>query len=111
MICVVYSSVASDFVDEEDVQKILTRAEVHNAKTGITGALVYDGRRFCQLLEGNDDAVTSMFDDIMKDARHGDIKVMAQMEVADRRFPGWAMLRVEEPEFQTMLEGLAIRPD
>ncbi len=111
MICLVYSSVASGAVDEAEVEKILTSAEIGNAKVGITGALVYDGRRFCQLLEGDAAAVTKTFGTIKNDKRHEQIEVMAQATVSDRRFPGWAMLRVEEAEFQTMMDGLAATPD
>ena len=106
MICVIYASKAHDDVTEEEVQKILTSAEIKNAKLGVTGALVYDGRRFCQLLEGDEDGVTTVFDHIRKDRRHSEIDVITKQPIKDRRFPGWAMLQVEEAEFKTMLDGL-----
>lgn len=106
MICVIYASKAHDTVTDEEVDKILTSAEIKNAKLGVTGALVFDGRRFCQLLEGDEDGVSEVFDHIRKDTRHCDIDVIARQPIRDRRFPGWAMVQVDETEFKTMLDGL-----
>ena len=106
MFCVVYSSVAKPGTTEQDVDDIVEYAEAANSRNRITGALVFDGERFCQLLEGEKDKVMDTLERIYSDTRHSDIAVIGSTPVTDRRFPGWAMLRIEREEFETVVSGL-----
>jgi Sensors of blue-light using FAD len=45
-------------------------ARHRNAQLSLTGVLLFDGHRFCQLLQGPELAVQAMMPDIARDRRH-----------------------------------------
>jgi hypothetical protein len=52
------------------VSHIITMSRVANEARGLTGALVFDGEYFCQLLEGEEAQVVALMDRIAADPRH-----------------------------------------
>jgi Sensors of blue-light using FAD len=58
-----------------------------NAECGLTGVLLFDGHRFCQLLEGPADSVAQLRQSIAKDPRHEFMTVLV-----DRPQAGSALL-------------------
>ena len=52
------------------VSDIITMSRVANAARGLTGALIFDGEYFCQLLEGDEAQVVGLMDRIATDPRH-----------------------------------------
>ena len=57
----------------------------------VTGALVFTGKNFAQVLEGRREAVEELMQSINKDERHRDVDVVAVDEIKERRFPGWSL--------------------
>ncbi|MEM7473259.1 MAG: BLUF domain-containing protein [Pseudomonadota bacterium] len=106
MYCVVYSSDARPGTTSEDVAKIIEQAEAANGRSEITGALVFDGDRFCQLLEGEKQHVKRTMERIRHDMRHSNIKIIGATQTIARRFPGWSMVQIEGVEFEEVLEAL-----
>ena len=60
----------------EVVKEIVEAARRHNPAHGITGALLFDGERFCQLIEGDEPAVCTLMGNIARDPRHTDVKLL-----------------------------------
>jgi hypothetical protein len=60
----------------EVVKEIVNAARRNNPAHGITGALLFDGERFCQLIEGDEPAVRALMDNIARDTRHTDVKLL-----------------------------------
>jgi hypothetical protein len=59
---------------EYDAFTAICRSSRHrNAALGVTGVLLFDGHRFCQLLQGPAPAVQTLMADIARDARHEQI--------------------------------------
>ena len=58
------------------VKEIVTVSRQRNPARGITGALLFDGEHFGQLLEGPEQMVRSLVDRIGRDARHTDMRVL-----------------------------------
>ncbi|KQT50198.1 blue light sensor protein [Aureimonas sp. Leaf454] len=81
--------------DEADfaaqVASILEASRRNNETVGITGALLFNGGVFAQVLEGPLDAVEATFERIQQDARHGDVSLLALEPIAQRSFGNWAM--------------------
>ena len=73
------------------VAEILARSQAHNAHVGVTGALLFNGGCFAQVLEGRRDAVEATFERIQRDPRHRDVAVLQCEPVAERGFPHWSM--------------------
>ena len=78
----------------EEVDAILATSARNNPARGITGLLLFNGRNFLQLLEGEDFAVTSLMETITADPRHAGVSVLDRRKIAARTCPDWAMKRV-----------------
>ena len=103
---IIYISNARPGTSRDDVADIVEQAEAANSRKRITGALAFDGLRFCQLLEGQQEAVMTTFARISEDPRHTDVEVLGSDAITERRFPGWSMVEVEHSEFSGIIDGL-----
>lgn len=70
---------------------ILRQARANNGLNGVSGLLWTDGRRYLQVLEGPPEAVSVIFDVIAADARHEEVRVLADTMEPTRLFADWAM--------------------
>ena len=102
---VVYCSRASEGVDETEVQRIVTSAQIWNQKHQITGLLVFGSGIFFQWLEGPRERVISLVALLRTDRRHGGFVVLDEVEeVRERLFPDWGMERVGSEHIREVLE-------
>ena len=76
---------------EKAVAKIMAASQRNNADAGVTGALMFNGGAFAQILEGPRVSVEKTFERIQQDARHSDVAVLQCAPVQDRGFPNWSM--------------------
>ncbi|MGE0222214.1 MAG: BLUF domain-containing protein [Acetobacteraceae bacterium] len=80
----------------EELRDILAVARTFNARAGITGALLFSGERFAQVLEGPRQAVLTLMDHIRCDRRHHDVVILQEGYVAVRNFGSWSMAFMDE---------------
>lgn len=106
MIRLLYFSTARAGIGHSEVDAIVEHARVSNAKLGITGALCYNGRNFCQVLEGDEDRVRSLVSVIEKDDRHSGFKILDEKPVDAPYFPDWSMHRVKDLDFSTVINAM-----
>ncbi|MEM7701400.1 MAG: BLUF domain-containing protein [Pseudomonadota bacterium] len=78
----------------EDVDAILSSSARNNPARGVTGLLLYNGRNFLQLLEGEESELVSLMVKISHDPRHTGISMIDRKMVETRACPNWAMRRV-----------------
>jgi len=88
-----YISTAPDLTREE-VDDILASSARNNPSRGITGLLLYNGRHFLQLLEGDESQLVALMTKIAYDPRHSGVSMLGRKEVEDRACPDWAMQRI-----------------
>jgi len=74
-----------------EIQQILDAAKRHNPALQVTGALLYSGDYFCQLLEGPQGNLEQLFEKIMRDDRHSHVEVLFFDPAPKRLFGVWAM--------------------
>lgn len=74
-----------------EIDRILQIAQVRNAAAGVTGALMFNERKFTQVLEGDESAVRDIMHSIERDPRHSDIVILATGAVPHRSFTSWSM--------------------
>lgn len=74
-----------------NIDDILVKSRTNNVRDGITGALLFNGGCFAQVLEGPLDTIEAAFERIQQDDRHGDVSLLALDPIAIRSFPNWAM--------------------
>lgn len=73
------------------LDEILGEARGFNQLHGVTGYLVHLGEVFIQYLEGNEDTVQRLYDNIAADPRHSDVTLIAEGSRDKRLFEGWTM--------------------
>ena len=66
-----------------------------NPALGITGALYFDGDQFYQVIEGEEDAIRSLYARIRRDPRHQAVQTLWDGPIPQRRFGNWAMKFVD----------------
>src|SRR4051812_5839453 len=96
MLCeVVYISAARLPFTPAALEVLLHKARSKNATLGITGMLIHLEGSFLQVLEGPDSAVTSLFETIARDVRHGRVLQLFRTSKKERSFGEWTMGYVE----------------
>ncbi len=91
---IIYTSVQTPELGEGGVFEIIQTSVRNNAANELRGFLIYSGQSFFQVLEGPDDAVSTIFETISKDPRHMNIEVLRDQPVQKTHFERWAMQRI-----------------
>jgi hypothetical protein len=97
LVRLVYASRAVDPIDQQMLDTILEQSRPSNVEAGITGMLCAceDTNTFLQAIEGGRREVNALYAQIVCDARHDDVTLLAYEEVEERRFARWRMGRVD----------------
>lgn len=91
MLQLLYISSVTRAASDERVGEILATSRRNNAAAGVTGLLLYDGKRFLQALEGSETAVSTIYERIKRDTRHRGIVLLSSKIVETRSFGEWSM--------------------
>ena len=86
-----YISTARREMDEAELTALLDQSRRDNAAANVTGALIVGGRRFLQVLEGDEFRVEATFARIQRDPRHFATVILSRNPVTGRLFGDWAM--------------------
>lgn len=76
---------------EAAIEQILEASRRTNQRLGVTGALMFNGGAFAQVLEGPQKGVEQTFERIQCDPRHGDVTVLEGGPIRERGFVNWSM--------------------
>jgi hypothetical protein len=88
---IIYLSRVSQKLRSEELVALLVKARRSNELAGITGAMVYGEGQFMQILEGEEAAVTGLYERIIADPRHQSILKLVDKSIAERTFVKWSM--------------------
>lgn len=97
----VSSSTLRPDVADDAVREIVAVSRANNPVQGLTGALMFTGEYFAQVLEGPAPAVDRLMERIARDTRHGAITVIARQAISARRFSQWSMAYSGRSQFVT----------
>lgn len=73
------------------VKQIVADAIIANRARGLTGALLFTGTYFAQVIEGRVDDVDALYAALKRDSRHKRLQVVDRAPLGERRFEGWNM--------------------
>lgn len=93
MLRIVYASSLAPSISNDDVDRIVAKAQTRNAKLDVTGFMAVERPSVVQILEGPAPVVRKLFDQIRADTRHSGLVVLDERGVNERRFPSWTMAR------------------
>ena len=86
-----YVSRAAIPFDHATVQAILQTSRRNNARIDVTGCLLFSGRCFAQVLEGEQDVVRALAARIADDPRHLDVRFLSEVRRDEREYADWSM--------------------
>lgn len=84
-----YVSTASPNLSEKEIHEVLEYSRNWNNSHDITGILLYSEGNFFQVLEGDKQVLTDLFQNISKDQRHYDIIKIFGKEIIENRFDNY----------------------
>jgi hypothetical protein len=91
LLALVYVSMASHPLSEEEINHLLDRARTRNRQEGVTGVLLYSHGNFIQYLEGPASGIETVYAAIKADPQHRGIIELMREPVASREFSNWSM--------------------
>ena len=88
---------------EPNVARILLKSRANNKKNGLVGVLYFGNGCFFQCLEGAAEAVDTLYETLLKDTRHKDLKVLSRKPIGALSFSNWSMKHVPLEDEMTKL--------
>ncbi|HET6339321.1 MAG TPA: BLUF domain-containing protein [Polyangiales bacterium] len=87
----IYASAASRPLETPAIASLLEKAREKNQRLGLTGMLLYTEGSFFQILEGEADAVDTLYAKILLDSRHVHVTKVLTEPISKRVFDNWSM--------------------
>ena len=84
-------STAAPSAAANNVGRIVASSRARNPSLGLTGALLFTGEHFAQVLEGTSQSIVTLMTIVGQDPRHDQITVVAREPIDTRRFGNWSM--------------------
>jgi hypothetical protein len=88
---IIYVSTSTRLYNNDELADLLSKSRINNAKANITGMLLYSMGTFFQVLEGEEEKLTALYEKIKKDERHRGLIKLKSGKLANRLFPDWSM--------------------
>lgn len=87
----IYTSARREVCDDGCIDQILNACQRNNPALNVTGILIHSKDRFLQVLEGPFENITSLYNKIAQDDRHGGAIMRYNGPTASRYFSNWHM--------------------
>jgi hypothetical protein len=101
---ILYSSQLSPGLGYDVLASISRTARLHNAEWSITGVLLFDGQRFCQLLQGAEQPLRALMTRIALDTRHSHVLVLSDQPMPSPAAGGWMMGYCEADDLDSLAD-------
>jgi hypothetical protein len=105
-----YVSRATGALDNASIQSMLQRSRRSNAGLRVTGCLLFSGRCFAQVLEGEEATVTTLAQRIAADPRHTDVRFLSRRKRGEREYADWTLGYLHDVNRDDDLETLLMIP-
>lgn len=89
-----YASRPAEPITQGLLDSILETSRKKNPEQGVTGLLCASENLFVQVLEGGRDEVSELYNAIVRDGRHRQVRILLYEEITERRFGNWTMGQV-----------------
>jgi hypothetical protein len=103
LVRLLYASRAAAALSASALDAILTQSRGRNPALGVTGLLVSADDVFMQALEGGRDEVCDLYNAIVRDPRHSDVRLLTFEEITERRFGAWTMGQIQSARINRAL--------
>jgi hypothetical protein len=87
----IYTSSAAKDLDDFALREIAQTSIYNNQLIGVTGLLLFHQGSILQILEGDKDSVTSLYETVKQDKRHSGCMLLSTRIAKQREFSDWFM--------------------
>lgn len=95
---------------EPNVARILLKSRANNKKNGLVGVLYFGDGCFFQCLEGAAEAVDKLYEKLLNDSRHKELKILSRKSIDSLSFSNWSMKHVPlEHEMTNLLKSQGLK--
>lgn len=104
-----FAPVAASRGLEPNIARILAKSRANNRKNGLVGVLYFGDGCFFQCLEGEAEAVDTLYGKLELDPRHRELQLISREDIEQFSFGAWSMKYIpSEKKIQALLrqEGL-----
>ena len=95
---------------EWQLKRILDAAHSNNSAAGVTGALLFSGQHFAQVLEGPQAAINERYRRISQDTRHNNVTPLLYEPAGERQFADWSMALCGAEEVENLPDNFQVKP-
>jgi hypothetical protein len=94
MKAILYLSTLTEDLSRDELKEIQTKSAIKNKALGVSGYLYFDGAKFLQYIEGEEDTLMPLVKLIREDPRHTFL-VETEEDIEEARFPEWSMKNIQ----------------
>lgn len=105
-----YISQCRPTLEVDELWQIRMLSQSRNRALDVTGALLYTGCHFAQVLEGPAGSLDELMASIRADRRHTQVNQLYRCEATSRLFPMWSLRCVEALGQADLISHLAAKP-
>ena len=84
------------------IPEMVFNARQKNERLGITGALIFTGTNFAQVLEGPKEVIGCLMSSVCCDPRHHSIAIIQELSIKERQFADWRMAYLSPPQLVSL---------
>jgi hypothetical protein len=88
---ILYTSTPVKKLNDEELTELLQIAREANVRFEVTGILVCLSESYIQLIEGPEQCIKQLYENIKHDKRHWQVTALHKGPINSRFFPDWAM--------------------
>lgn len=99
LVRLIYASTLSPDITGQTLKDILEVSTANNRRDHITGLLAYNDTYFMQLLDGPQLEVNQLFQRLLNDSRHTDVRLLYYDQLSSAVFYDWSMQLLAIPPF------------
>lgn len=96
----IYYSKNHKTIGLDEIRNIYSKAQTDNSAIGITGMLFHNENYFFQVLEGERQKISSLYNKILSDSRHKDVTIVSMEDINVRCYGKWSMLYINEANIE-----------
>lgn len=103
LVRLLYASRPATPLTPDVIDQVLAQSRKKNPALGVTGMLCVSDKIYIQVLEGGREEVCNLYNAIVRDERHTDVRLLTYEEIAERRFGSWTMAQVHAAKINPAL--------
>lgn len=89
LISILYISYMKKEYEEEEIKELINNFYSNNLKYNVSGLLLYNERNIIQYIEGEEDVINNLYNNIICDTRHWRIITLYKNRIENRLFMEW----------------------